>query len=161
MDRAVTENRPEARAIRLQVLVMLLAALLPVAWLFGRRTAPAVVREPVLFGAGEAPVTLQESARGLAANDAPVGLPALPGSAGAYRLRFVPGGSSGTGQPPYRLRLEAPDGRDLWQSTWNGPGADRAAAELVLPASRLQHGRHALLVEDAAGTMRSFPFIVP
>jgi hypothetical protein len=161
MDTGVTENRPGARAIRLQILVMMLSALLPVAWLIGRRTAPAVVREPVIFGAGEAPITLQESARGLAANDTPVGLPALPGGAGAYRLLFVPGGSGGAGQPPYRLRIEAPDGSDIWQSIWSAPGADRAAAELVLPASRLQHGKHALLVEDAAGTMRSFPFLVP
>jgi len=156
---SAAERRPPA--LRLQVAAMLLVALLPVFWLIGRRTAPPVSEQPLLLAASEPRVTLQESARGLAANAAPPSLP-TPAEAGtAYRLAFVPGGSAGGGQPPYRIRLEAPDGRDIWQASFGGPGAERGAAELLLPAAGLKPGRYALLVEDAAGTMRSFPFLVP
>jgi len=148
-------------SLRLQVTAMILTALLPVFWLIGRRTAPPTQQDPLLFPGGQAPVTLQESERGLAANAPPVTLPAPAGPDGVYRLIFVPGGSRGAGQAPFRVRLETPDGRDLWQATWGGPDDDRLPVELAVPAGRLRPGRHALLVEDAAGTMRSFLFIVP
>jgi len=153
------DRRPPA--LWLQVAAMLLVALLPIFWLIGRRTAPQGLEQPLLFGASEPRITLQESARGLAANAAPLSLPPPTEAGSAYRLAFVPGGSAGGGQPPYRIRLQAPDGRDTWQMTWKGPGADRGAAELVLPADGLKPGRYALLVEDGGGTMRSFPFLVP
>ncbi len=140
---------------------MLLTALLPVFWLIGRRTAPATKQEPLLFRAELKPATLQESARGIAATSGPVRLPALAGGETAYRLLFLPGGSEGNGQPPYRLRIEAPDARDIWQGVWNAAGSDRGPAELVLPSEGLRPGRYALFVEDAAGMMRSFPFTVP
>ncbi len=155
------DEAPRPRGLRLQVALMALTALLPVFWLIGRRTAPPPEPQPMIFGAGEAPVILQESARGLAANEAPVRLPAPADRHGAYRVTFVPGGVRGDGRPPYRVRLESPDGRDLWEGTWAPAGDPRAAAELVLPVAGLAPGRYALLVEDDSRTMRSFLFIAP
>lgn len=140
---------------------MVLLALLPVAWLIGRRTAPAPRPQPLLVRPDDEGITLRETPRGLAGSPSPVRLPPPTGREGPYRLRFLLAGAGEAARPPYRLRLEGPDGGDLWQGSWSGSAGDRPALDLVLPGSELHPGRHALRVEDASGLVRSYPFIVP
>jgi hypothetical protein len=146
---------------RAQVAAWLLAAMLPIAWLVGRRTAPLPTPQPYLARAEEAPIALPESARGLAANADLPRLPEPTGTGGAYRLVFQPAGSSGAGTAPFRVRLQSPDGTDLWQAVVSGQDGGHRPAELILPRSALRPGRYALVSEDAKGTMHSFLFIVP
>jgi hypothetical protein len=145
----------------LQVVAMFLAALLPVAWLIGRRTAPAVRILPLIARTDDEGITLQETPRGLAGSASPVRLPAPADRGATYRLRFLLGSRDDPARPPYRMRLEGPDGGDIWQTRWDAAAGDRLPLELMLPAAILRPGRHALRVEDGAGIVRSYPFIVP
>ncbi|HEU4401071.1 MAG TPA: hypothetical protein VFT43_03105 [Candidatus Polarisedimenticolia bacterium] len=159
--RGATEATSGRPSLWLQVTAMFLTALLPVAWLVGRRTAPAARALPSLVSAADQPIPLLQSARALAAKAGPLALPVLPDPGGAYRLSFLPVDPSEPARPPYRLRLEAPGGDDIWQGSWERPGGERARLELLLPGAGLRPGRYALRLEDAAGTVQSFPFVVP
>jgi len=143
----------------LQVVALILAALVPVAWLVGRRTMPPERPAPLVLDAGGPIVALQQGAEGLMAGPNPVRLPALSVPGGAYRLDFPPGGADRTALPPFRLKILGPAGREIWQGSWAGPAGGRL--EVVLPADGLESGPHALVSVDAAGRLRSFPFLVP
>jgi hypothetical protein len=148
-------------SLRLQVTALGLAALLPVAWLIGRRTAPAARPLPVLVPAAEPAVLLTEAPHGLAGGSPPVTLPPVKGPEGAYRLEFALA-NGGAGAPaPYRVRVERPDGSEIWQAIWNGAPPGDGRVLLTLPAALLRPGRHRVVVEDATGRARSFPFLVP
>ena len=153
------ERRPAA--LRLQVATMALAALLPVAWLIGRRTAPPPGPQPLLVRQDDDGVTLQETHRGLAGGPEALRLPPAPGGGAAYRLKILLGGTGEVPRSPFRLRLEGPRGDDLWEGTlelWEG---ERPAFDLLVPAAMLRPGRHAVRVEDAGGIVRSYTFIAP
>jgi hypothetical protein len=148
------------RNVRLQVSVLLLLALIPVAWLVGRRTVPPPGPAPLLLPSGEPPVALLEGPRGIAAGTSPVRIARTENPQAVHRLVFVPVAAGETPRPPYRLRLQGPDGADLWVGTWGRVEAHRAPLELLLPAAGLRPGRHALVVEDDGGLVRTYPFIV-
>jgi hypothetical protein len=131
-----------------------------VAWLVGRRTAPPPGPVPLLVQSTVPPVALVESPRGKAAGTSPVHITRTADPRLAYRLVFVPVAAGEPARPPYRLRLQGPDGADIWVGTWEKAGEHRTALELILPASVLHPGRHVLVVQDASGLVRSYPFIV-
>jgi len=139
---------------------MILAASLPVAWLIGRRTAPSAQLLPLLVG-GRSVIALPEGPGGLASGGGMFPLPPPADPRGAYRLSFYAAAPGRPARPPYRLRLEGPDGGDLWQGTWTGTEGDSGPLELVVPVILLRQGKHALRIEDAAGLVRSYPFLVP
>jgi hypothetical protein len=146
--------------IGLQVIAMILTAALPVAWLVGRRTAPAVRVGPLLIDGSRAAVVLEESRRGMAAGGALTSLAPEANRQEASRVEFLPVRPGQPLRPPYRLRLEGPDGGDLWQGTWIGGVEDRGPLELIVPGGSLRPGRYALRVEDAGGTVRSYLLVV-
>jgi len=151
-------SAPSAR-LRIQVLALLLAAFVPVAWLIGRRTLPPSAPVPLVLDPAAPIIALQPSALGLRAGPSPTRLP-QPAAAGAvFRLEFPPGGGDPAARPPYRLRLEGPGGRELWQGSWAGPANGKI--QVVLPQEGLNPGPHALVTVDSAGRLRSFPFQVP
>ena len=154
------DGRPPT-ALRLQVAAMALAALLPVAWLIGRRTAPPPGPQPLLVKQDDEGITLQETHRGLAGGPEALRLPPGPGGGAAYRLKFLLGGAGEAPRSPFRLRLEGPRGDDLWQGTLEVREGERPAFDLLVPAALLRPGRHAVRVEDAGGIVRSYTFIVP
>jgi len=149
-----------SRSLRLQVLILLLLALLPVAWLAGRRTAPPPGPVPLLVPSTDPPIALVESPRGKAAGTSPVHITRTADPGLSYRLVFVPVAAGEPARPPYRLRLQGPDGGDIWVGTWEKTGEHRTALELILPAAGLRPGRHVLVAQDAGGLVRSYPFIV-
>src|SRR2546422_192888 len=115
------EHAATAR-LRIQVLALLLAALVPVAWLIGRRTLPPAAPVPLVLDPAAPIIALQPSALGLRAGPSPTRLP-QPAAAGAvFRLEFPPGGGEPAARPPYRLRLEGPGGGELWQGAGGGAG---------------------------------------
>ena len=152
-----TESRPGPSA--LFVVVLILAALIPIAWLVGRRTAPEAERAPILLRAGSTTVDLQENPGGIAGTG--TSLPPAEESQRAYRLRFLIEGTKRRANPPYRLRLDGPDGRTLWKEVWTDSAGIHEPVEIVMPRVGLASGRHSLRIEDAGGTVRSYPFIVP
>jgi hypothetical protein len=142
----------------LQVVVLFLAAFIPIAWLIGRRTVPAPAPAPLVLNPSEPIVGLQPSAEGLRAGPSATRLPAAaPG--GVYRLELVPGGGDPAAHPPYRLKLDAPGGKELWQGSWSGSAETKI--QIVLPAEGLGSGPHTLVTVDSTGRLRSFPFLVP
>jgi hypothetical protein len=145
-----------------QVVAMLLAAFVPVAWLVGRRAIPPAAPSPLLLASDDTAIDLPASPRGLAAGVAPKRLspPTVPN--GAYHLHVKLSGPDDQGRPPYRVVLEGPEGGDLWQGTWGGTASAAGQGfDLILPAAGLRSGRYALRVEDAAQVRRIYPFIVP
>jgi hypothetical protein len=150
-------DRPQG--LGLQVVAMMLAALVPVAWLVGRRTVPPTAPAPLALDASEPIVALQPGAEGLQAGPNPVHLTAPGDPQGAYRLDFSPGGGDPTASAPFRLKILGPGGREIWQGSWSGKADGRA--EVVLPAEGLASGPHALVATDSVGRVRSFPFLVP
>jgi hypothetical protein len=143
----------------LQVLVLILLAFVPVAWLIGRRTVPQPAPAPLVLDPAEPIVVLQISAEGLRAGPSSVRLPSSPAPERVFRAEFLPGGAEKEARPPFRLKLEGPGGRELWQGSWSGP-ADKKI-QLVLPAEGLIPGPHTLVSTDSTGRLRSFPFQVP
>jgi hypothetical protein len=148
-------------SLRLQVAALLLAALLPVSWLVGRRTAPEARPLPVLSAASEPAVVLAEAPHGLAGGAPPAALPLGVDSRGGYRLEFALVETAVGDRAPYRVRVEAPDGSEIWRAVWDRALPPHGRAALTLPAALLSHGRHRLVVEDSEGRARSFPFLVP
>jgi hypothetical protein len=144
--------------LRLQVVALLLAALVPVAWLIGRRTVPPPAPAPLVLDPSAPIVVLQPSAEGLRAGPSPVRLPLLPGEGGVFRVEFPPGGGDTGARSPFRLKLEGPGGNDLWQGGWSGEANGRI--QVILPAEGLRPGPHTLVTVDATGRLRSFPFLV-
>ncbi len=157
----MSQEAPARPPVYLQLIALFLLAFLPVAWLVGRRTAPPPAPIPLLFDGAEPPVTLQSGRAGIAGGVPAVRLPELRGRQGGYRLNFSPVEPGQESRSPYRLRIEGPEGDSLWQGTWDDRGAGRAPVQLVVPAILLKHGRHALVLEDAAGMVRTYPFLVP
>jgi hypothetical protein len=154
----------EARArppVYLQLIALFLLAFLPVAWLVGRRTAPVPSPIPLLFDVADPPISLQAGRAGIAGGVPAVKLPGPRDRRGGYRLNFSPVEPGQDPRPPYRLRIEGPGGDSLWQGTWDDPGTMKAPVQIVVPAALLEHGRHALILEDAAGIVRTYPFLVP
>ena len=150
-------DRP--RGLGLQVAALILTALVPVAWLVGRRTVPQAQALPLALDSAEPIVVLQAGGEGLQAGAASVRLAALAVQDGAYRLDFAPGGGDPTAAPPFRLKILGPGGREIWQGSW--PGTAGGKVEVVLPARGLAGGPHALVATDSVGRVRSFPFLVP
>ena len=138
---------------------MILAALVPVAWLVGRRTVPQAQALPLALDAAEPIVVLQAGGEGLMAGPNAVRLTAPSVPDGAYRLDFSPGGGDPTAAPPFRLKILGPGGREIWQGSWSGAAGGRV--EVVLPARGLASGPHALVATDSVGRVRSFPFLAP
>ena len=155
------DQRPPDRpkGLGIQVAAMILAALVPVAWLVGRRTVPQAQALPLALDAAEPIVVLQAGGEGLLAapNAARLTAPSVPD--GAYRLDFSPGGGDATAAPPFRLKILGPGGREIWQASWSGKAGGKV--EVVLPARGLASGPHALVATDSVGRVRSFPFLVP
>jgi len=143
----------------LQVLALFLAALIPMAWLIGRRTVPAQAPAPLVLNPSEPIVALQQSAEGLRAGPSPTRLPPAATPGGVYRLELAPGGGDPAAHPPYRLKLDAPGGNELWQGSWSAPAETKI--QIVLPAEGLRPGPHTLVTVDSTGRLRSFPFQVP
>jgi hypothetical protein len=154
-------GRTPAPALRLQIALLALLAFVPIAWLIGRRTAPPPRPQPLIVDPAEAAVALQEGRGGVASSLGAVTLPPPSARQGAYRLVFVPVAPGQAARPPFDVRLQGPDGRDLWVGLVREAGAHRTALELAVPAALLSPGRHVLLVRDAGGYVRHYPFIVP
>ncbi len=144
----------------LQIVALILAALVPVAWLIGRRTVPPPVPAPLILDPADPIVALQQSAEGLRAGPSPTRLPLSMAEGGVFRVEFPPGGGDPAARPPYRLKLDGPGGRELWQGSWAGPAAGKKI-QVVLPAEGLSPGPHTLVTVDSTGRLRSFPFQVP
>ena len=153
----VTSGRDRIRpaGLWIQVVALLLAALVPVAWLIGRRTVPAPAPAPLVLDPVAPIVALQPSAEGLRAGPSPTRLP-LVAEGGVFRVEFRPGGGDPGARSPYRLKLEGPGGYELWQGSWSG--AADGKIQVVLPAEGLRPGPHTLVTVDATGRLRSFPF---
>ena len=143
----------------LQIVALLLAALIPVAWLIGRRTVPPGAPAPLALDPSDPIVALQQSAEGLRAGPSPVRLPSPAAEGRVFRAEFLPGGGESEARPPYRLKLMGPGGSELWQGSWAGP--DDRQIQVVLPAVGLRPGPHTLVTVDSTGGLRSFPFQVP
>jgi len=143
----------------LQVVALLLVASVPIAWLVGRRTVPGPAPAPLVLDPAQPIVALQQSAEGLRAGPSPTRLPQSPSEGGVYRIELAPGGGDPAARPPYRLKLDAPGGKELWQGSWIG-GTEKKI-QIVLPAEGLIPGPHTIVSVDSTGRMRSFPFQVP
>ncbi|OLC56150.1 MAG: hypothetical protein AUH92_00685 [Acidobacteria bacterium 13_1_40CM_4_69_4] len=143
----------------LQVVALILATLVPVAWLIGRRTVPPPLPVPLVLNPAEPIVALRLSAEGLMAGPTPTHLAAPADAGGAYRLELLPGGGDPGARPPYRLKLMGPGGNEVWQGSWAGTKEERL--QVVLPAGGLQSGPHTIVSVDTTGRLRSFPFLVP
>ena len=146
--------------IGLQVVALFLIAGLPVAWLFGRRTAPEPGPQPILLSPSDSRVTLIEAPRGLAGGAPPARLPELE-RGNSYILTLVPRREGDDDAPPYRLRVEGPDGRVVLVRDYGESLAPDAQLQIVLPVGVARSGRNAVVVTDANGIVRSYPFIVP
>jgi len=146
-------------ALWVQVAALLLAAFVPMAWLIGRRTVPAPAPAPLVLDPAAPIVALQQSAEGLRAGPSPTRLPEAQAQKGAYRLELAPGGGDPAARPPYRLKLDAPGGNELWQGSW--AGTTEKKIQIVLPAEGLRSGPHTIVSVDSTGRLRSFPFQVP
>ncbi len=157
----VTAGQGHARpaGLRLQILALLLAAFVPVAWLIGRRTVPSPAPAPLVLDPADPIVALRQSAEGLRAGPSATRLPRSAAEGGVFRIEFTPGGGDPAAHPPYRLKLDGPGGSELWQGSWAGP-AERTI-QVVLPAEGLKPGPHTLVSVDSTGRLRSFPFQVP
>ncbi|HYS77502.1 MAG TPA: hypothetical protein VEO94_01590 [Candidatus Dormibacteraeota bacterium] len=153
------EEKTRAGGLGLQVVALILAALVPVAWLIGRRTVPPPRPSPLVLDPAGPIVALGLSAEGLMAGPTPTHLTAPAEAGGAYRLDFSPGGGDPGARPPYRLKLMGPGGNELWQGSWAGTKEQRL--QVVLPADGLQSGPHTIVSVDTTGRLRSFPFLVP
>ncbi|MGH2670615.1 MAG: hypothetical protein ACRDH5_16140, partial [bacterium] len=101
-----------------------------------------------------------ETPHGLAGGTPPVALPETD-PRGAYRLEFVLAKPEAGGPGPHRVRVERPDGSEIWQTIWDRPLPGDGRVQLTLPAALLRPGRHRVVAEDASGRARSFPFLVP
>ncbi len=146
--------------LRLQVVALILAALVPVGWLVGRRTVPDPAPTPLVLNPADPIVSLQLSAEGLRAGPSATRLPApAVAGGGVYRLELLPGGGEPAARPPYRLKLDAPGGKELWQGSWSGPAETKI--QIVLPVEGLRSGPYTLVTVDSTGRLRSFPFQVP
>ena len=156
----MNEHRSIRIPIGLQVVAMFLIAGLPVAWLIGRRTAPEPGPRPILLVPSDPRVSLIEMPRGLAGGAPPARLPELE-RGGSYVLSLSPRRKGDEDAPPYRLRVEGPDGRLVLQRDYGGGLAPDAPLLFVLPAGVVRAGRHAVVVTDANGIVRTYPFIVP
>jgi hypothetical protein len=143
----------------LQVVALCLAAFVPMAWLIGRRTVPAPAPAPLVLNPSEPIVSLQPSAEGLRAGPSPTRLPHAAADGGVFRLELVPGAGDPAAHPPYRLKLDAPGGKELWQGSWAGTAETKL--QIVLPAEGLRPGPHTIVTVDSTGRLRSFPFLVP
>ena len=160
MEEMTAGRGPASRAgLRLTVVALLLAALVPVAWLIGRRTVPPAAPVPLVLDPAAPIVALQPSAEGLRAGPSPARLPWPAYAGGVFRIELSPGGGDPGARPPYRLKLEGPGGIELWQGSW--AGTDSGRIEVVLPAEGLRPGPHTLVSVDSTGRLRSFPFQVP
>jgi hypothetical protein len=157
----MTEGRSSAprTALRIQVVALLLVALVPVAWLIGRRTVPPPAPLPLVLDPTAPIVSLQPSAEGLRAGPSAARLPWPADEGGDFRIELSPGGGDPGARPPYRLKLEGPGGIELWQGSW--AGTDSGRIQVVLPAEGLRPGPHTLVSVDSTGRLRSFPFQVP
>jgi hypothetical protein len=153
--------RPSRPPLGPQIAALALLAFVPVAWLIGRRTAPPPRPQPVIVDPAEPAIALQEGQGGVASSRGAVTLPPPDGRQGAYRLVFVPVAPGRPARPPFDVRLQGPDGGDLWVGMVREAGPHRAAIELAVPAELLSPGRHVLLIRDAGGYVRHYPFIVP
>jgi len=153
------DETARAGGLGLQVVALILAALVPVAWLVGRRTVPQPQAAPLVLNPAGPIVGLGQSAGGLMAGPTPTHLTAPVEAGGAYRLEFSPGGGDASARPPYRLKLLGPAGHELWQGSWAGTKEQRL--QVVLPADGLQSGPHTIVSVDTTGRLRSFPFLVP
>ncbi len=138
---------------------MLLAALFPVGWLIGRRTVPTPAPTPLVLDPQASIVSLQASAAGLRAGPSPTRLPGPPEPGLVYRLELMPGAGDAAALPPYRIKLDGPGGRELWEGSWAGTSGKKV--QIVLPSEGLHPGPHTLVSVDATGRLRSFPFQVP
>jgi hypothetical protein len=78
-----------------------------------------------------------------------------------YLLAFSPLAPGDEAAPPYEIRIETPDGRALWQGIREAGIETETPLEFVLPVRGLRPGRHAVVVRDARGIVRTYPFIVP
>ena len=152
-------GRVPSTGLWIQVVALLLAALVPVAWLIGRRTVPPPAPAPLVLNPDDAVVALRMSAEGLQAGPSPTRLPTPESVAGVYRLELPPGGGDPAARPPYRLKLEGPGGTDLWEGSWAGEAGKKV--QVVLPAEGLRPGPHTIVSVDSTGRLRSFPFQVP
>ena len=146
--------------IGLQVVALFLIAGLPVAWLFGRRTAPEPGPQPILLSPSDSRVTLIEAPRGIAGGAPPARLPELE-RGNSYVLTFVPRREGDADAPPYRFRVEGPDGRAVLMRDYGESLAPDAQLQIVLPVGVARSGRNAVVVTDANGIVRTYPFIVP
>ncbi len=156
------QERATARApLWLQIVAMFLVASLPVVWLIGRRSGPPPGPLPLLLGPSDPRIVLTESPRGLAGGAPPTRLPGRDLDDASYVLAFTPRGAADEDAPPYRVRTEGPDGRSLYQGTYEEGIEPGATLECVLPAGTLRPGRHAVVVVDSRGIVRTYPFIVP
>jgi len=153
LDRDPRGGRP---ALKLQVTLIVVVALLPVVWLIGRRSAPASSPTPLLLGGSAARLELAAGRPGLGAVRPPeVALPEGPGTAVLMEILLPDGGA-----PPYQLSLTGPDGGLTWQIIWPDLPAVDGRARLAVPATLLRSGRNSLVVRDAGGTVTSMPFLV-
>src|SRR5207249_10609202 len=84
------EATARAGGLGLQVVVLILAPLVPVAWLIGRRTLPPPRPAPLILNPAGPIVALGQSAEGLMAGPTPTHLTAPLETGGAYRLEFSP-----------------------------------------------------------------------
>jgi hypothetical protein len=160
MQEMTAGRSPAPRAdLRLTVVALLLAALVPVAWLIGRRTMPPAAPVPLVLDPTAPIVSVQPSAEGLRAGPTAARLPWPADSGGVFRIELSPGGGDPGARPPYRLKLEGPGGIELWQGSW--AGTDNGRIQVVLPAEGLRPGPHTLVSVDSTGRLRSFPFQVP
>ena len=157
----MTTDRSAAprQGLRIQVIALLLAALVPVAWLIGRRTVPPAAPAPLVLDPTAPIVSLQPSAEGLRAGPTAARLPWPADSGGVFRIELSPGGGDPGARPPYRLKLEGPGGNELWQGSWAGTESGRI--QVILPPEGLRPGPHTLVSVDSTGRLRSFPFQVP
>ncbi len=152
-------RRSQTGSLGVQVAALLLAALVPVAWLIGRRTVPPPRPAPLALDPAGPIVALRQSAEGLMAGPTPTHLTAPAEAGGAYRLELSPGGGDPAARPPYRLKLMGPGGNEIWQGSW--VGTKDGKVQLVLPADGLVSGPHTVVSVDTTGRLRSFPFLAP